>query len=227
MDNLIKEALVDFNRTSELLLIDGFIVFTITIILSLIIAKVYMLSHKGYSYIRSFAISIVLVSLITSLIMLIIGSNIARAFALVGAMSIIRFRNPVKDSKDLVFIFASIAVGMACGTQFYSFAILFVLFFSILNFVLETTNFGQITRSMSILKVTILQKDFKKFDELIKSHSLEYNILSSELVDENLNIVLECLPNKKNNIHGIINLINSEIKIFSHNILMGDDSINS
>jgi uncharacterized membrane protein YhiD involved in acid resistance len=57
--------------------------------------------------------------MVTSLIMLIIGSNIARAFSLVGALSVIRFRNAVKETRDVGFMFFAMAVGMACGTRFY------------------------------------------------------------------------------------------------------------
>ena len=57
--------------------------------------------------------------------MVIIGSEIARAFALVGAMSIIRFRNPVKDPRDVAFLFVTIAIGMACGVGFYMYATVF------------------------------------------------------------------------------------------------------
>jgi hypothetical protein len=57
--------------------------------------------------------------MVVSIVMLIIGSNIARAFALVGALSIVRFRNAVKETRDVGFIFYAMAVGMACGTRFY------------------------------------------------------------------------------------------------------------
>ena len=56
--------------------------------------------------------------------MVIIGSNITRAFALIGAMSIVRFRYPLKNPKILVHIFASIASGIACGFLFYEYAII-------------------------------------------------------------------------------------------------------
>jgi uncharacterized membrane protein YhiD involved in acid resistance len=55
----------------------------------------------------------------TALIMLVIGSNIARAFSLVGALSVIRFRNAVKETRDVSFMFVAMAIGMACGTRFY------------------------------------------------------------------------------------------------------------
>jgi len=61
-------------------------------------------------------------SMVTGLIMLIIGSNIARAFSLVGALSVIRFRNAVKETRDIGFMFLAMAIGMACGTRFYMLA---------------------------------------------------------------------------------------------------------
>jgi uncharacterized membrane protein YhiD involved in acid resistance len=62
--------------------------------------------------------------------MMVIGSNIARAFSLVGALSIVRFRNPVKETRDLGFIFLIMAIGMACGTRFYVLATLATLVIS-------------------------------------------------------------------------------------------------
>ena len=60
-----------------------------------------------------------MMGMITGLIMLVIGSNIARAFSLVGALSVIRFRNAVKETRDVGYMFLVMAVGMACGTRFY------------------------------------------------------------------------------------------------------------
>lgn len=63
--------------------------------------------------------TLVMCGMIIGAVMLIIGSNVARAFSLVGALSIIRFRNAVKDPRDVAFIFLAMAIGMACGTGFY------------------------------------------------------------------------------------------------------------
>ena len=133
MDSLITEALSDFNTVATITLLDLVVSILCCFILSTVLARVYIMTHTGHSYSHSFTIALILVSVTIALIMIIIGSNIARAFALVGAMSIVRFRNPVKDSRDLVFIFMSIAIGMASGTQFYTFAILFTLFVSAIS----------------------------------------------------------------------------------------------
>jgi len=81
----------------------------------LIISLIYRWSYKGPNYSSSFVQSMVLLSMITALVIMVIGNNLARAFGLVGAMSIIRFRTAVKDTQDIVFIFFALAVGMAAG----------------------------------------------------------------------------------------------------------------
>jgi uncharacterized membrane protein YhiD involved in acid resistance len=87
--------------------------------------------------------------------MIIIGSNIARAFALVGAMSIVRFRNPIKDSRDLIFLFMSMAVGMATGTQFFVIAIIFTVFSVAVLLLFHHTDFGASDRQTLVLRVKI------------------------------------------------------------------------
>jgi uncharacterized membrane protein YhiD involved in acid resistance len=74
------------------------------------------------SYSQSYAHTLVIMCMVISMIMMIVGSSLARAFSLVGAMSIIRFRNAVKETKDIGFIFMVMAIGMACGTRFYALA---------------------------------------------------------------------------------------------------------
>lgn len=88
-------------------------------VLALIVGWTYQKTYRGTSYSQSYVHTLVLMSMVVAVIMLIIGSNIARAFTLVGALSIIRFRNAVKDTRDVGFIFFAMAVGMACGTRFY------------------------------------------------------------------------------------------------------------
>ena len=77
----------------------------LSFIFGLIISLVYKFTHKGLSYSQSFMITNVFVSVIVCMVIMIIGNNLARAFALVGALSIIRFRTVVKDTKDTAYIF--------------------------------------------------------------------------------------------------------------------------
>src|SRR5690242_15916792 len=105
------------DATSAFTVTDVAVVLALSFVLSAAAATAYKATHRGTSYSQSFAQTLVLMGMITSLIMLIIGSNIARAFSLVGALSVIRFRNAVKETRDVGFMFFVMAVGMACGTR--------------------------------------------------------------------------------------------------------------
>lgn len=98
------------------------IALTSAFVLSAVIGWVYRRTHRLVSYSQSYVQTLVLLGMLVSLVMLVVGSNIARAFALVGALSVVRFRNAVKETRDVGFIFLVMAVGMACGTRFYSLA---------------------------------------------------------------------------------------------------------
>jgi uncharacterized membrane protein YhiD involved in acid resistance len=102
----------------------------LSLILSFAIAAVYRITHRGASYSQSYAHTLIIMAIVISAIMVIVGSSIARAFSLVGAMSIIRFRNAVKETRDIGFIFVVMAIGMACGTRFYTLAALMTLVIS-------------------------------------------------------------------------------------------------
>lgn len=119
MDELVKDLERFKDLTSAFTLTDVALVLVLSAVLSLMVGWVYRFTHRGTSYSQSFAQTLVVVSMTTALIMLIIGSNIARAFTLVGALSVIRFRNAVKETRDVTFMFVAMAMGMAVGTRFY------------------------------------------------------------------------------------------------------------
>jgi hypothetical protein len=115
----------------------------VSFICGIVISLVYRFVYKGPSYSVTFVNSLVFLSMITSVVILVIGNNLATAFGLVGAMSIIRFRTAVRDVQDIVFIFFSLVVGMAAGVGLYSVAIAGTLFISLAIILLSVTNFGQ------------------------------------------------------------------------------------
>jgi hypothetical protein len=135
----------------------GDVLFTIILsfLLSLIIAWVYKITYKGVSYTQSYVHTLIMMGMIVAIIMLIIGSNIARAFSLVGALSIIRFRNAVKDTRDVGYIFFVMAIGMACGTRFYLLAIISTLTISFILWGMATLNLFNKEIKEQILKVRL------------------------------------------------------------------------
>lgn len=84
----------------------------VALICAIFISIFYKKTYNGPGYLVSFANALILLSLITSIVIMIIGNNLARAFGLVGAMSIIRFRTAVKETHDIVYIFFALTIGM-------------------------------------------------------------------------------------------------------------------
>ena len=124
----------------------------IAFILGVVVSLVYKKTHKGLSYSQSFMVTNIFVAVIVSMVIMIIGNNLARAFALVGALSIIRFRTVVKDTKDTAYIFWSLAVGMASGTGSYFLAVSGTIIITGIAFILHFTNFGSLYKSEFILQ---------------------------------------------------------------------------
>lgn len=88
----------------------------IAFLLGMVTALLYRLTSDGPGSSRSFMNTLVMLSMITAMVMMVIGNSVARAFGLVGALSIIRFRTAVKDTRDTAFVFLALAAGMAAGT---------------------------------------------------------------------------------------------------------------
>jgi uncharacterized membrane protein YhiD involved in acid resistance len=150
--------------------------------LSLVVAKVYQISFRGSSYSAAFMQTLVICSMVIAAVMLIIGSNIARAFSLVGALSIIRFRNAVKDPRDVAFIFLSMGIGMACGTGFYPVAVILTVVTTGAILALTYFRFGQASTVERLIKLQIpATKDYeRRFDEVFKLYTKSFQLLSVE-----------------------------------------------
>lgn len=91
----------------------------VAIILGVVIFISYALSHQGTIYSKKFNVSLVALTVLTATVMTVIGNNIALSLGMVGALSIVRFRTAIKDSRDTVYIFWTIIVGICCGVQNY------------------------------------------------------------------------------------------------------------
>ncbi len=100
-------------------------------ILSSILASVYRWTYHGFSYSRSFVHTIILGSIITAILIMAIGNNLARGLGILGTLALIRFRTPIRDPRDIIFLFASLAIGIACGAAVFTVAITGTIFFSL------------------------------------------------------------------------------------------------
>ena len=106
------------------------------------IAWVYMLTHTGLSYSRSFVNSLIVIPMIVALVMTVMANNLVTAFGMMAVFAIVRFRNILRDTFDSTYILWSLAMGMACGTQRFPVAIVGCLLTGAAILYLGITSFG-------------------------------------------------------------------------------------
>ncbi len=154
----------------------------IAFIIGVVISLTYKKTHKGLSYSQSFMITNIFICFIVAMVIMIIGNNLARAFALVGALSIIRFRTVIKDTKDIAYIFWSLAAGMGAGTGSYFLTIIGSILLIIIALVLFKTNFGSIYKSEFILQFRYLKTEGSETEylDLLKKYARSNTLLNAE-----------------------------------------------
>lgn len=193
--NYFLDQLFRPSETDIFTLPDVLLAMTVASLLAFVLSLVYRHTHRGTSYSQSFLLTMFIMAVATAVVMMIIGSNIARAFSLVGALSIIRFRTPVKDPRDLGYLFAAIIAGMGCGTGFYMASIAMTAFISIMVFVLYMTNYGIKEKLESVIRVTYKVGEdgiLSKIENQIKEHVTDLRLI---------NRILDFGPDEETNVY--------------------------
>ncbi len=132
---------------------------TLAFVLGLFVTWVYRTTHRQLTISFSFLNTLVLLSMLMALVMMVIGNNIARAFGLAGAMSIIRFRTVVKDTRDTAYVFYSLGAGMACGTGNAKIALIGSLLIGLFIGILHWTRHGAVMRNEFMVAFSMLPTD--------------------------------------------------------------------
>ena len=161
--------------------------------LGIAIALVYKRTHKGVSYSQSFVLSLVLVSLITATAIMTIGNSLAFAFGFIGAFSVIRFRTPVKDTKDIAFLFFSLVQGLAAGTGNFPIAILSFVIFTATIIGLTRGKFGKYSGFDYLLSFHSPAKAKDKqapYLDLFKDYLADYLLLSLRPTSQDSRILI-------------------------------------
>ena len=174
------------------------------VLLGLIIGIAYMFMCRKERYNRDFIIGLVILPAIVAAVILLIGSNVARAFSMAGAFALVRFRSAPGSAKDIAIVFFAMASGLACGLGYVTFACVFVVIMIVILILLTVFNFAQPHTDIKQLRITIpeslnysdvfddVMNKFTEKAELRKvkttnmgtMYELSYNVVVKESVNE-------------------------------------------
>lgn len=186
--DLIKNSVLE-NFTTDISLTRVCIALVFAVVLSLYIFYIYRLTTKSSFYSRDFNKSVALMSVITAAIVLAMQSNLVISLGMVGALSIVRFRNAIKSSMDLTFLFWSISVGIICGAGLYEIALITSLIVTILLFLLDIVPNPRASQLLIINSTNVNATG--EIEAIVKCHTRTFQVKSRNLTKQGLDMVLE------------------------------------
>lgn len=172
------ETIISSTTGESFTLVNALLIIISSIILGLVISLAYMKTHKREGYAPGFTVTLIMLPVIIAIIILLVGNNVARAFSLAGAFSIIRFRSAPGDPKDITYVFFTLAVGLTCGMGYVGYAFIFTLILCALVVILDMTRFAMPRTKTSKLKITI-PEDLNYdgiFDDILNKYTNSWNI---------------------------------------------------
>jgi uncharacterized membrane protein YhiD involved in acid resistance len=157
------------------------------------ISLLYRWTYRGLSFSTNFTNTIIMLTMVTSTVIMVIGDNLATAFGLVGAMSIIRFRTAVKDTQDIMFIFFALAIGLACGVGLFSVAIMGTIIIGLVFTVISNINIAAPRKRDFLLQLMINADNENQPDlqQIIDKYCKTNKLVNVKAIGEEDNNILE------------------------------------
>ncbi len=176
--------MIDFNAVSAALenpsAFSVFYAFLLSFVLGSAIAIGYVKTFRGLSYSRNFLHCLVLFPILMSIAMQAIGDNVARGIGMVGTVALLRFRTEIKDPRDMIFIFASLAIGLAAGVHAHLIAVLGTGCFLAAVLVLARTPFAHGPQYDAMLRLNLgaSGSSQKELDAVLNQHCRNFSLIS-------------------------------------------------
>lgn len=176
MNELFNQILT--NTTADTTVYSAAITMVMALIFGNAVAFTYYKTRNEATYQRSLTVTLLMLPIILSVIILFVGSNIARAFSLAGTLSIIRFRSAPGEPKDIGFIFFAIAAGLACGVGLFGYGALFVLFLCLVILATERAQLFAPKAIQKTLRITIPENlNYQgAFDDILEKYTQNYTL---------------------------------------------------
>jgi uncharacterized membrane protein YhiD involved in acid resistance len=187
----------------------------IATLVAVLISWVYKKTYTGVIYSKNFSITLILISVVTASVMMVIGSNMALSLGMVGALSIIRFRSAIKDTRDVGYLFWGMSAGLASGTGNHIIAILGTLLTSILMFILHKY-LGE--QSPYLLIVKGINIPIEELSDIFDNFSHKYK-LKMKNSDKSGNELIYEIQIKKKEEDAFINVLKKLSGVRSINLL--------
>ena len=151
-------------------------------VLGLIVAVVHMLCARTN---KNFVITLTILPMLISLVILLVNGNLGTSVAILGAFSLVRFRSVPGNSREIMFVFFAMAIGLAVGTGYIAFAAVFTLLVGLLTFVLTKINFGEVASRDKILTILIPEElDYTSlFDEEFKEYLSSHKLVKAKTIN--------------------------------------------
>lgn len=154
---------------------------SLSLIITLAIAFVYKKTHSGLSYSQSFLVTLILIGIISTVVIMVVQNNIFGALGLLGAFALIRFRTILKETRDISFVFFSLAEGVAVGTGNYPIALFSTIFISLVAYLINKLKFLSVSGAGHILIVSAdaaLEKT--EFYNRLKDAGIGFRLMNSK-----------------------------------------------
>jgi len=173
-------------------LTDALITLVLATIIGLLISQLYKYTHRGLNYEHTFMATLVLMAPIVSVVMLYIRGDLVLSLGLIGSLSIVRFRTPIKDTRDMVFLFWVIAVGLGAGTYNWGVVVVSSLFIMLIVAMLYFVRYGH-TRNTDFVLVLSgkLPPQGEAARQVIQRHTVDARQRSYEMQEERWELVYE------------------------------------
>lgn len=151
--------------------------------LSLFVVFIYRITYAGVSYNRNFAGCLVMISMVTTVVILVVTSNVVLSLGMVGALSIVRFRTAVKEASDTAFLFWAIATGIICGAGYVTVSILATLLLGVLFVALHNFSGSQKTDSYMVVARYNADSEVESYIRQLPGYQLKNKTISAHSVE--------------------------------------------
>jgi len=187
----ISEFLNQFVRTGQDV---GDVLFSLAlaIVMGMLISQLYKKTHRGLNYEHTFMATLVLLAPIVTVVMLYIRGDLVLSLGLIGSLSIIRFRTPIKDTRDMVFLFWVIAVGLGAGTFNWGVVVISTVVIAIIVGLLYFIRYGNSRNTDFVLVISGQEKlQREAIDKVLAEFTSDTRVRSYDVQGQSWEIIYE------------------------------------